>query len=539
MSLCFCPCSRERKCLCVSVYLCFCPCSREQQGVCDDLRWSCSVRVRLGIWFSGRSPSYLAPSSGESPSVFHRRSTVESTISLLPQVWLGCTIPAQLRRARPCRAAVRREAARWALLSCGFLAWAFSGTQNEATGLYFPQLIEEFGGSMGSPTRITLVAAGFTMGTTAGTAMAGPLGDTRGRRFTGLLAVVIASLSSLLAMWNRGFLWLLLARGALGVAAGLLCVAVPTLMAESLPAKGLQGALASYPCGWPLGAVAAFMLAARPWRMALALGPLFVALSLGVLLWRLPESPKYLEMKGRDAEAAKARAFFGQDAEASAATAAREQAYHEGDDEESLKAVPYWRLASAFFLRGGASMSVKVWLPVWLATASGHGNPGTFMTMYGLEAVGIMVTAALISRRSSHGEEEGVSTLAAVARGSFAVSAAATAGCFLMGRSSPLLAAFLGALHLIAQANVYNMLAALTACLVPTRWRARLLSRIVLMDFLGGTLLPMALAACVRPHGLTFTGVGPVLAAAAVVYALGVILVPVPARREVPQRTPP
>lgn len=90
---------------------------------------------------------------------------------------------------------------------------------------------------------------------------------------------------------------LLLARVLLGLSAGLYTVSVPALIAEGLPSRKAEAYLATYPCGWPTGALLAILMASNHWRLALGLGPLIASMLLLPLLLRLPESPQWLGAK--------------------------------------------------------------------------------------------------------------------------------------------------------------------------------------------------------------------------------------------------
>ena len=73
---------------------------------------------------------------------------------------------------------------------------------------------------------------------------------------------------------------LLLARVLLGLSAGLYTVSVPALIAEGLPSRKAEAYLATYPCGWPTGALLAILMASNHWRLALGLGPLIASMLL-------------------------------------------------------------------------------------------------------------------------------------------------------------------------------------------------------------------------------------------------------------------
>eukprot|EP00931_Biecheleriopsis_adriatica_P101700 TRINITY_DN76785_c0_g1_i1.p1 TRINITY_DN76785_c0_g1~~TRINITY_DN76785_c0_g1_i1.p1 ORF type:complete len:506 (-),score=62.89 TRINITY_DN76785_c0_g1_i1:8-1525(-) len=402
-----------------------------------------------------------------------------------------------------------------ALLTCALLTWGFSGASNEAVGLFLPKLLRDFTGVL--PAQMAIVSSVFTLGTAVGVQFAGPLGDSHGRRFIGLLGTVGATLAAILATCSTSFLALVFARFMMGFCAGMFTVAIPTLIAECCQSELAESALALYPVGWPLGALACGMLAAGSWRSGLGGTPLLCCIPAALLFAALPESPQFLSSKGRDEEANRAAKRFGlelQDNKPEASVTAP-------NSSETTKMPAFFAaLAAALFLRAAASQTLKVWLPVWLA---GSGDPArSFFMMYVVETLGILSTAALVAMGSGSSPDDQQSRgdrLVRAANINLIIGGVSAMGCLCCTGRWRGAGGILGGAHLIAQANVYNLLVAFAAQAFPTQSRARWLSRLNILSFIGGSSAPLLLGLLVRPQGTGLAGVQWVILGTALLYA--------------------
>ncbi len=145
------------------------------------------------------------------------------------------------------------------------------------------------------------------IGMTLGSLMAGFLGDHYGRRFTYQFNLMIFGLASLAAAFAPDIDWLNALRFVMGVGLGAEIVVGYGTMTEFVPpqVRGKWMAFMAFVVvsGLPATAILArFIIPSYGWR------PLFVIAGIGALIvWylrkKLPESPRWLEAKGKTDEA--------------------------------------------------------------------------------------------------------------------------------------------------------------------------------------------------------------------------------------------
>ncbi len=156
------------------------------------------------------------------------------------------------------------------------------------------------------------------LGSAAGALAAGPLADRIGRRPVMLAAAVLFAVSSLgsglpFTVWDF-IVWRMLG----GIAVGAASVVAPAYIAEVAPARlrgrlgSLQqlaivsGIFAALLVNWALtraaGSASEPILGAAAWRW-MFWSELLPSILYGIGAWLVPESPRYLVARGRDAEA--------------------------------------------------------------------------------------------------------------------------------------------------------------------------------------------------------------------------------------------
>jgi putative MFS transporter len=145
------------------------------------------------------------------------------------------------------------------------------------------------------------------VGMTIGSLITGFVGDKMGRRFTYQVNLLIFGLASLAAAFAQDMTQLIICRFVQGLGLGAEIVVGYSTLTEFVPPKS-RGRWLSFMafltvCGFPVTAILSYLIIpAWGWR------PMFVIAGVGALIvWylrkNLPESPRWLEAQGRDAEA--------------------------------------------------------------------------------------------------------------------------------------------------------------------------------------------------------------------------------------------
>ena len=178
-------------------------------------------------------------------------------------------------------------------------------------GVLAPVLAEEFG--LGSVGTAAVVASGFA-GMFVGANLLSILADRLGRRRVFILNLLAYSLFSTAAAFSPNLEVFLVLRFLAGIGLGAELVLVDTYLAEFLPGK-VRGRYTAWAytvgfLGVPLAALlggklvaAREILGVAGWRWLLIIGGLG-AVFVMVIRTLLPESPRWLESRGRHAEAA-------------------------------------------------------------------------------------------------------------------------------------------------------------------------------------------------------------------------------------------
>lgn len=181
-----------------------------------------------------------------------------------------------------------------------------------------------------STAETSSVATAVAIGMIVGALVASRLADKIGRKLTmiGVAAgyVVFAALSG----FANGIVWLDAARFLLGVTIGISVVTAPVFVAESAPTR-IRGALvASYQVATVAGIAIAYLVdyglaPAGAWRWMLAVSA-FPAAAVGIMLLRLPDTPRWYMMRGRQAEARRVLAAIDPDVDVDAELASISEA---------------------------------------------------------------------------------------------------------------------------------------------------------------------------------------------------------------------
>lgn len=188
---------------------------------------------------------------------------------------------------------------------CGF-AMLFDGYDNMIVAYTMPQIAKEWAltkvqtGSLVSWGLLGLLFGGFC---------AGVLSDAIGRKKTLILSCIVYSIFCGLIYFAQSFEMFALFRVLSGFGLGACLPVSITIVSESVPTKNrgifITSLFAFFLAGWVLaGIVAMFVIPVLGWRICYLLGMLPAIYAI-VLAIQLPESTRWLLIKGREAEAFK------------------------------------------------------------------------------------------------------------------------------------------------------------------------------------------------------------------------------------------
>ncbi|MFT3901470.1 MAG: sugar porter family MFS transporter [Gordonia sp. (in: high G+C Gram-positive bacteria)] len=157
------------------------------------------------------------------------------------------------------------------------------------------------------------------IGSIVGALLAGPLANRIGRRASMIGVAIGYGLFAVLSGLAGDFATLLVVRLLLGVTVGVSLVVVPVFVAESAPARSRGAMLVAYQLTTILGIIGGFVIGyflaghgAWRWMLGLALVP---SLAVLLMVWRLPDTPRWYLSKGRADEARAALAAVDPDAD--------------------------------------------------------------------------------------------------------------------------------------------------------------------------------------------------------------------------------
>ncbi len=153
-----------------------------------------------------------------------------------------------------------------------------------------------------------IASAGF-IGMAIGASLGGLLADRFGRRSVFAVTLLVYGLATGASALVGGIAALIVLRVIVGLGLGAELPIASTYVSEFAPAR-MRGRLivileAFWAVGWTAAAVIGFLVIPASddgWRWAFALGAIPAVYAL-VVRWGLPESPRWLERKGRSAEA--------------------------------------------------------------------------------------------------------------------------------------------------------------------------------------------------------------------------------------------
>lgn len=160
-----------------------------------------------------------------------------------------------------------------------------------------------------SPGELSAIASIGFVGMAIGASLGGLLADRIGRRQVFALTLLVYGLATGASALATGVGMLLMLRFLVGLGLGAELPVASTLVSEYAPARIRGRVVVALEAFWALGWLAAAVIgylvvpsSADGWRWAFALGVVPAAYAL-VVRWGLPESVRFLERRGRDADA--------------------------------------------------------------------------------------------------------------------------------------------------------------------------------------------------------------------------------------------
>ena len=192
----------------------------------------------------------------------------------------------------------------WNILLLTGIGWMFDAMDVGLVSFVMPAIQKEW--SL-TPSELGIVGSIGMVGMGIGAAGAGILADKWGRRAIIVFTLVLYGVATGLAGLSTGLLMLLIIRFFVGIGLGGELPTASTLVAEFSPAK-MRGKMvvlleSFWAWGWILAALISYLvIPVYGWRVAFFLGAL-PALYAAYLRKAIPESPRYLELVGREREA--------------------------------------------------------------------------------------------------------------------------------------------------------------------------------------------------------------------------------------------
>ena len=190
----------------------------------------------------------------------------------------------------------------WRVVLFGFLIVALDGFDTAIMGFIAPELSRVWGIA---PSSLGPVLCAALAGLALGALLAGPLADRVGRKTVLVASVFLFGLWTLVAAWSPDLTTLLVLRFLTGLGLGASMPNVGTLVSEYAPEKRRSILITVVFCGFTFGAAmggfcSAWLIPAYGWHSVLLVGGILPVLLAPVLLFKLPESLRFLAAKGGD-----------------------------------------------------------------------------------------------------------------------------------------------------------------------------------------------------------------------------------------------
>ncbi len=240
----------------------------------------------------------------------------------------------------------------WRIIAILFLIAMLDGFDTQAIAFVAPAISAEW---KISPSAFGAIFSAGLLGTVFGAPLFGTLGDRFGRKIMILASILEFSTLTLLCTRADSVQNLLILRFLAGLGLG---GAVPIFLAlasEFSPDRKRQTMITMTMCGFPLGAVVGGLstgglIDQYGWQTIFYIGGILPLLLLPLIAWGLPESIRFLALKGKRAEVAKLLAKISPDKKFHP-----KNKFNLGEPESNRTGV------KALFSRGLASGTLLLW----------------------------------------------------------------------------------------------------------------------------------------------------------------------------------
>ncbi|VCU70857.1 4-hydroxybenzoate transporter PcaK [Pigmentiphaga humi] len=187
------------------------------------------------------------------------------------------------------------------LLLC-FLIVAVDGFDTASIGFIAPAIRDQWNLD---PAHLAPVFGAGLFGLMIGALAFGPMADRVGRKTTLLVCTGVFGLASLVSAWSPSLEFLTVLRFLTGLGLGGAMPNAITLSSEYAPDKHRSVLVTTMFCGFTMGSalggiLAAYLVDHLGWHAVLLVGGIVPLALLPLLAWRLPESVRYMVVRGHD-----------------------------------------------------------------------------------------------------------------------------------------------------------------------------------------------------------------------------------------------
>ena len=409
----------------------------------------------------------------------------------------------------------------WLVFAICITIVLLDGFDTASIGFIAPSLLGEW--HLDKPALAPVLSAAL-FGLACGAIVSGPLSDRLGRRTMLLGSVTIFGLACLASAYAGSLEQLTTLRFITGIGLGAAMPNAVTMMTEYCPESRRALITNTMFCGFPVGAafggfLAAWMIPQFGWRSVLVLGGVVPLLLVLIMLVKLPESVRYMAVRGKPAEKIRAALRrISPDADAAESFTTGEAAAANNTSGAQVVVSRTHLVGSimlwlAYFMGLVIFYGVINWMPVLLKEAGLSPQSATLTSaLFPLGGVGAILSGVLMDR--FNGNKIVAACYALTALSIYLVGQAVGNAGLLM-----LIVFVAGVLMNTAQSS----LPALAAAFYPTAGRGTGVAWMLGIGRFGGIAGSMLVAALTAEH-YDFSGIFSVLAIGGIVSAAALVV---------------